>query len=183
MKVAEVLLVKGLTAGQSDAYAYLYDHYASMLYGIILKIVKDPNESENLLQDTFIKIYRHIHSYDPLKGTLATWLINIARNTAIDFHRSSHYKNSRQNQKADSLVNQENEPGLAGLNPDAIGIRELLGQLTLEQQQIIDWIYFHGMTHQEISDQFGIALGTVKTRARNALLKLRKIFQASEINQ
>ncbi|MEP6646384.1 MAG: sigma-70 family RNA polymerase sigma factor, partial [Saprospiraceae bacterium] len=81
-------LILQLQSGDQDSFTLLYDSYSAALFGIIYKIVVDQKESENLLQDCFVKIWQNIQKYDPEKGRLATWLFNIARNTAIDFKRS-----------------------------------------------------------------------------------------------
>jgi len=180
MKAVEFSLIKGLIAGQQDAFVHLYDHYSPMLYGIILRIVPESDEAENLLQDCFVKIFKHINSFDPERGSFSTWLINIARNTALDYRRSSHFKHKLQNQNTDHLVSQEREPVWSSHNPETIGLKELVGQLSPEQRQIIDLLYFEGYTQQEVSDQFSIPLGTVKTRTRSALAALRALFQYHE---
>ena len=88
---AHIHLIDLLRTGDDHAYAALYDAYSPMLFGLILRIVNDRKEAENLLQDCFIKIWRNLDSYDESKGRLATWLNNIARNTAIDFTRSKYF--------------------------------------------------------------------------------------------
>lgn len=172
-------LVERLTEGHNDAFEYLYDHYASMLFGIILKIVPVQEEAENLLQDCFVKIWRHIGSYDENKGRFATWLINLARNTAIDYKRSKSSKIQSKIQNLENIVNSEYPiPGYT-FDPDTLGLRALVATLDTNNRQVIEWMYFEGLTQLEISDLYNIPLGTVKTRARNGLISLRELFTDS----
>ncbi len=168
-------LIALLQQGDNEGYEKLYDNYASMLFGIISRIVRDAEDAENLLQDCFVKIWRNIEQYDASKGRFATWLINIARNTAIDFTRSKIYLQRQKNQAIDNIVS-------IGLNLstmpyiDTIGLRQLVNALTPQCREVIEWMYFDGYTQQEISENFDIPLGTVKTRARMGLVALREYF-------
>ncbi len=169
-------LIGQLKEGNDKAFEYLYDNYAPTLFGIISRIVSEQEQAENLLQDSFVKIWRYIASYDASKGTLATWLINIARNTAIDFTRSRQYSKDSKNQSIDNLVFHE-RPGLSVSVPEeCIGLRELVNKLDPNVKHILEWMYFDGYTQQEIAEEFSIPLGTVKTRARNGLRDLREMF-------
>ncbi len=171
-------LIKQLKEGNDKAFEYLYDHYAPTLFGIINRFVPKQDEAENLLQDSFLKVWRYIASYDSAKGTLATWLINIARNTAIDFTRSRQYSKDSKNQSIDNLVYKPEHSLSVKIPDDCIGLKELVDKLDPDCKQILEWMYFDGYTQQEISDEFDIPLGTVKTRARNGLKELRIMFSS-----
>jgi RNA polymerase sigma-70 factor, ECF subfamily len=157
-------------------YTVLYDRYAAMLFGVIRRIVTDPADAENILQDCFVKIWRNVDSYDANKGKLTTWILNIARNSAIDFTRSKAFSQKNKNQSFDTIVNPSFELGETSTPTDTMDLRRLVNQLSPNCRQIIEWMYFEGYTQQEISEEFGIPLGTVKTRARTALIELRKLF-------
>lgn len=169
-------LIIQLQAGKEEAFARLYDDYSALLFGAILRIVGSRDDAENLLQDCFVKAWQHIDSYDSGKGRLATWLINIARNTAIDFTRSKHFSQKRKNQSLEIFVS--SEPGSAAFQSsvDTLGLRQLLNKLTPNCREVIEWMYFGGYTQQEIAENFGIPLGTVKSRTRKALKELRGFF-------
>jgi RNA polymerase sigma factor (sigma-70 family) len=174
--IPEDQLISRLQAKEEKAFELLYDYYADSLLGIISRIVKEQEEAENLLQDTIIKIWLHIDQYSASKGRLFTWMINIARHTAIN-HLRSH-----QNQKISSIQNQE-----AGVYSEAvsvdpvemnhIGIRETVQQLDKKLKDVIDLIYYLGYTQQEVADRLGMPLGTVKTRTRTALLQMRELLK------
>ena len=169
-------LIGQLKEGNDKAFEYLYDNYAPTLFGIISRIVTQQEQAENLLQDSFVKIWRYIASYDAGKGTLATWLINIARNTAIDFTRSRQFSKDSKNQSIDNLVFPERPSLSVSMPEECIGLRELVNKLDPNVKQILEWMYFDGYTQQEIAKEFSIPLGTVKTRARNGLRDLREMF-------
>lgn len=169
-------LIPSLKAGDGHAFAALYDAYSALLFGIIVRIVRDREEAENLLQDCFVKIWEHAGHYDPARGRLATWLINIARNTAIDFTRSKYYSQKRKNQNLENFVNPETGPASVHLPIETLGLRQVVEKLPPACRQVIEWMYFDGYTQQEIADEFGMPLGTVKSRARLALKELRAIF-------
>ncbi|NOT36603.1 MAG: sigma-70 family RNA polymerase sigma factor [Saprospiraceae bacterium] len=169
-------LVPMLIAGEEEAFTLLYDNYSAMLFGVISRVVDDYQEAQNLLQDCFIKIWKNIESFDEEKGRLATWMINIARHTAIDFTRSKHFSQKRKNQNLDNLVFPVAERISVRHVEDTVGLRQLVEKLPGSCREVIEWMYFEGYTQQEISENFNIPLGTVKTRARIALMELKNAF-------
>ncbi len=174
--ITDEALVMLLRQSDNNGYALLYDHYGAMLYGVIKRIVGTNEDAENILQDCFVKIWRNIDSYDTNKGKLATWLLNIARNTAIDFTRSKAYSQRLKNQNIDNIVSFPAHAYEQAASTDAIGLDRLIQSLSPQCREVIEWMYFEGYTQQEISENFGLPLGTVKTRARMALIELRKYF-------
>lgn len=176
-------LAHSVCQGKEDGFARLYDDYSGLLFGIILRIVGDSEDAENLLQDCFIKVWQNMDQYDPSKGKLATWLINIARNTAIDFTRSKYFNQRLKNQNIENLVGQDREAVVSAAYEDTLGLRQLVEKLSAGCRQIIEWMYFDGYTQQEISDSFDIPLGTVKSRTRSALKELRKYYEIPKLTQ
>ncbi|MCC6724745.1 MAG: sigma-70 family RNA polymerase sigma factor [Saprospiraceae bacterium] len=173
----ELDFVPMLKSGDEQAFALLYDNYSALLFGTILRIVGEQKDAENLLQDCFVKIWQNIERYDPEKGRLATWIINIARNLAIDFKRSKYYAQTQKNQSFNNLVGQDMPHAITQPNTELIGLRQLVEKLPTSCREVIEWMYFEGMTQQEISDAFGIPLGTVKSRNRLAIKHLRAYFE------
>ena len=163
-----------LNEQDNDAFNYLYDHYSGALFTIINQIVPDKDLAGDVLQEVFINIWRKINTYDASKGRLFTWMLNIARNAAIDKIRSKGYRDSRRNQ---SMVETE---GLSmSSNPvvSDVGLKKVLTTLNEDARRLIDLSYFQGFTHEEIAKMLGIPLGTVKTRIRTAIIQLRTMIQ------
>lgn len=166
-------LVNQLQDGSEIALSKLYDIYSSSLYGLVLKIVRDDELAQDILQDCFVKIWRKAQTYSSSKGTFFTWMLNICRNKSIDELR----KHEREREGKDKLANSESYAVLGTeTNVNIIGLKDHISKLSKEQQIIIEYIYFKGYTQQEVSDELGIPLGTVKTRARLAVIELREIF-------
>lgn len=174
---AEEQLVIGLKAGNKKSIEQLYNGYSSALYGIITRIVKFDEIAEDVLQDTFVKIWKNIDQYDATKGRLFTWMVNLAKNLAIDQVRSRQYVNAN---KTDDLQDVTTEvvdlKNHIGLNTDLIGLKQLTRNLKPDHKTIIDLFYFEGLTHVEVAEKLDIPLGTVKTRIRQAILHLRQYF-------
>ena len=155
----------------------LYDMYSGSLYGVIYRIVQHEEIAEDVLQDTFVKIWNSFSLYDPAKGRLFTWMVNLARNLSIDKIRSRDFRNNSKNQDIENNVNVIDEQRSTEINPDLIGVKELVKLLKPEQKSVLDLVYFRGYTHVEASEELGIPLGTVKTRMRMAIITLRKFFK------
>ena len=175
--IPEETLVELLRQQNTKAFGILYDNYSSALYGIILRIVDKQEIAEDVMQDSFVKIWKNFTQYDAAKGRLFTWMVNLARNLAIDKVRSKEFSNSSKNQNLDDIVHFVDFKTNSTPNPDVIGLKKLVDELDPEQKKLIDLLYFGGYTQMEVSEKFGIPLGTVKTRARMAIMNLRKKFE------
>lgn len=170
-----------IRARNQKAFAYLYDNYSQALFGVIDSIINDQEESEDVLQNTFLKIWNNFDSYDASKGRLYTWMLNIARNLAIDSTRSKHEKTKNKIQEATDFVYHKNNLYTEDMAHETIGLKRMVDSLKENQREIIDLSYYQGYTQEEISKKLNIPLGTVKTNVRQALLKLRS-FVKEEIN-
>ena len=168
---SEQELIAALKAREDQAFSYLYDHYSGSLFSIILQIVKSQEIANDVLQEVFVNIWRKMESYDPSRGRLFTWMLNISRNASIDMLRSKSYLNSQKNQEINDNVHRSDQVTQPDI--DSIGLTKFLGKLKPEQRVLIELAYMKGYTHEEIAQIEDIPLGTVKTRIRNALLQLR----------
>ncbi|MDB5272045.1 MAG: polymerase, sigma-24 subunit, subfamily [Chitinophagaceae bacterium] len=155
----------------------LYNNYSSSLYGVIHLIVKKEEYSEEILQDTFLKIWKKIDDYDASKGRFFTWMLNIARNMAIDKLRSKEFKAGNKTDDISSYVDIGDTGYADKHNMDHIGVKDVLNKLPEEHRFLIQKMYFEGYSQSEIAEEFDIPLGTVKTRVRTAMSKLRELFQ------
>jgi RNA polymerase sigma-70 factor (ECF subfamily) len=170
-------LINGLRARDQQAFSYLYDNYSAAVYGVICRIVPEEEAAQDLLQEAFVKVWNNFSSYDPLKGRLFTWLINIARNLSIDHTRSKSFKTDRKNQSLSDSVGKINRQQNSSLNTDLIGLKTFVEKLKTEHREIIDLLYFGGYTQEEVSKELNMPLGTVKTRTRAALQQLRELIR------
>lgn len=176
LTLSEEELVLALRNREKTAVEALYDMYSASLFGVILRIVSDEATAEDVLQETFVKIWHSFSSYSADKGRLFTWMVNIARNLSIDKLRSKDFKNNSKNQGLENNVTSIDEQRNTVYKPELMGIKELVQTLKPEQKSILDLVYFKGYTHVEAADELGIPLGTVKTRLRMAIIELRKHF-------
>lgn len=168
-------IIQGLKRHDKNALSYLYDHYADALLGVISRIVQDQDVAEEILQDAFMRYWERIDQYDAEKGRLFTWMMRIARNLALDKLRS---KGMKQQSKSDSIsdnVYTLDQSQHTESSVDAIGLEEVLNELPEEQRFVVEKLYLEGYTQSEVAETFDIPLGTVKTRLRSAMVKLRKI--------
>lgn len=160
-----------------NGFHHLYDNYSGALYGVILRIVCSKEYTEDVIQDVFVKIWNSIHQYDVSKGRFYTWMINIARNTAIDYLKSKGFQNELKNQPLPDFVYNTAELSKTNEESDFIGLKNVLESLEADKQELINMAYYQGFTQNEISEKLKIPLGTVKTKMRNALMKLKDLLK------
>jgi len=176
VNLSEEELIQRLKRRDESAMAILYDNYSAALYGVILRIVRSEALAEDVMQESFVKIWTSFEQYEVEKGRLFTWIINIARNTAIDKIRSKQYRVSAKTKAIeDSPVS--NMQSSYDVKPEHLGLKEIVAKLTPDQKQIIDMMYFDGYTQSEVAEELAIPLGTVKTRCRAAIKMLIKLFR------
>jgi RNA polymerase sigma factor (sigma-70 family) len=174
--LSEEELIEALRQREKIAAEALYDMYSSSLFGVIIRIVQNNEMAEDLLQETFVKIWNSFASYSSDKGRLFTWMVNIARNLSIDKIRSKDYKNQTKNYELDLNVTSIDANRNTVYKPELLGVKDLVNKLKPEQKVILDLVYFKGYTHLEAADELSIPLGTIKTRLRMAIIQLRRYF-------
>lgn len=159
------------------AFTVLYDMYAKSLFAVISVLIKNTEETEDVLQEVFVKIWKNLDSYNENKGRFYTWIINIARNTSIDRLRSKNFNISQKNLSLDNFVNLLEDNNKLINKVDGIGLHEFIKRLKPKCIQIIDLLFFKGYTQQEAADELEIPLGTVKTHNRNCMNDLRNYLK------
>ncbi|TYB73917.1 sigma-70 family RNA polymerase sigma factor [Bizionia gelidisalsuginis] len=169
----EIEIVELLKNGDKKAMTLLYNNYSSALLGVIKKVVSDNDLAQDVLQESFIKVWKNAKSYNPEKAKLFTWLYRIAYNSAIDKVRSTNNKSQKEIQIEDSNVYKLTTNCL---NQDTLDIKKHLSSLDLKYQIVINALFFEGMTQQEASDELEIPLGTIKSRLKIGLRELKKIY-------
>jgi len=169
-------LIHLLRQQSREAFNYLYRQYGGVLYGVIYKVIGDEQTSQDVLQDVFVKIWNNVAQYNSQKGRLYTWMINIARNAAIDKLRSKGEIMKSKIHTGENVVDKLEQNLKTEQSTDTIGLRKMVAGLKPEYEAIISLAYFNGFTLDEISKTLQIPLGTVKTRMRTAIQKLREIY-------
>ncbi len=170
-------LIIALQNKDQNAFKSIYDMYSENVYGIVNTILKDDTLSEEVLQDVFIKIWNKAPLYSEKKGRFFTWILNIARNAAIDKTRSKSYKNITQNLTIDSFVDILEDKTNFVSKIDSIGIKKYIQSLEPICKKVIDLLFFKGFTQKETAEELDIPLGTVKTRNRICIDKLKKTLE------
>ena len=182
-------LMARVAARDSAAFELLYDRHAPVVLGVVVKIVGDRAVGEEVLQDTYWRLWTQAASYDPAKGPLRPWLFSIARRLALDVLRrqSVRPQPARDESEARRL---ETAPAPGDDVPTAVGdtlaaaqLRDALGELSAEQRRVLELAYFGGLTRQEIAHATNTPLGTVHTRARLGLQNLRAKLETSGTNK
>ena len=161
------------------AFETLYDRYGNMVYSVSLRVLGDVHAAEDVAQEVFLRLWRKPQHYDTARGRFVTWLMSVTRNKAIDERRSRGRRQRRETlpelELEDTLASDDSDDPAATalLTEERHAIREALSGLPPEQRRAIELAYFGGYTQQEISDALGQPLGTVKTRIRLGMQKLR----------
>ena len=167
------VLVSHFQSKDMKAFEKLYAMYSENICGVINTIVKNTDLAEEICQDVFMKAWNNAESYNASKGRFFTWIMNIARNAAIDELRSKSNKNSKQNLSSDFFVDILESKDDLNSQMDTIGIQNLLKNLKEKCVQIIELLYFKGYTQKEAAEELEIPVGTVKTRNRNCISQIR----------
>ncbi|MDX2153253.1 MAG: sigma-70 family RNA polymerase sigma factor [Bryobacteraceae bacterium] len=170
-------LAARLVRRDADALSVLYDRYAGVVYSVLLRIVRDTAVAEDLAQETFLRVWNGIHQYDSERGSLAAFVLTVARNRGIDYLRSREHRLAGKS----VAIPADDHPVLAVEGASALEqqqlvrrVRGALEALSPSHRTVIELAYFGGLSHSEMSEQLGQPLGTVKTWVRNALRVLRE---------
>src|SRR5215813_14176559 len=172
-----IALVQRVATGDQSALAALYDATNRLVYGLVLRVLGDMSSAEEVLLDVYTQVWRQAGSYDASRGAPLAWLTTIARSRAIDRLRSG-WQDQRRKESLDVLG--DAPAGTASPEETAAEserqrlVREALNLLTPEQREVIELAYYSGLSHSEIAEKLKQPLGTVKTRTRLGMMKLRE---------
>jgi RNA polymerase sigma-70 factor, ECF subfamily len=174
-------LMARVARGDTAAHEALYDRYCSAVMGLSLRITGDRAAAEEIVQETFWRVWRKADSFQAQRGAFTSWFFSIVRNLSIDVLRRRRMQ-ARPTSEPEEIVEQIPDPAADVAEVAWLGIRHrqvqaAIATLPLEQRDVIEWAYFRGMTHQEIAQTTGEPLGTIHTRARLGLQKLREALQ------
>ncbi len=171
----DATLFRRIADGDASAFASVYDRYATFVHSVALRILADPEEAHDVLQQVFLTLHEKAHRYDPALGAPPAWLGTLARNRALDRVRALKTRQQcldRLCEEAGADSRTAPEPGL--LSDEISHLRAAVSELPAEQRSALELAYFGGLTQQEIADKLSEPLGTVKARIRRGLLKLRE---------
>ncbi len=170
------IVLRLLQQRDQEGMRQLFQHYGGALLSIIDPVVRQPEVSEEVLHDVLLKIWENIGAYDAEKSRLFTWMARIARNAAIDRIRSKSFRKQSKTEAFDVSVRSHNELSQTP-SMDHIGVSKLLTSLDDNHRSIIELLYLRDFTQSEAAEELGLPLGTIKTRARRAILQLRTLLQ------
>jgi len=173
-------MMSRVAQGDEDFLAELYDRTSRMVYGLALRILGDPNSAEDITLEVYMQVWRTAESYDAGRGTVEAWLVTLVRSRAIDWLRSRPARSQQVEHPLENLsVLQDTRPNpeLASIESARARVVEgALAALPADQRQIIELAFFAGMSHNEIARQTDLPLGTVKTRIRLGMLRMRELL-------
>jgi len=174
----ELHLLAQIQAGSEDALLELHSRYANLVYSVAYRVLNDSMSAEEVTQDAFMRLWNKSYTYDPEKGRFTTWLLTVTRRLAIDLIR----QRQRREPKSGMLFMDE-DPSLWENILTAEGggdlrrtLRSVMDELPVEQRELIELVYFYGMSHSDLAETLDIPLGTVKTRIRLGMQKLRQAW-------
>ena len=166
-------LIRRMAGGDRDAFSAFYDAYAPLAFGLIRRILRSETEAEEVLQELFWEIWQSADAYDPKRGSPEAWVVVRARSRGIDRVRSMR-------KRGEMPTADPQEPGgdPAVSAEERAVVRGVLAELPPNQREVIELAYFHGLTQAEISERLRQPLGTVKTRMRLGMEKLRSLMES-----
>ena len=175
-------LLRLIARSQENALSELYDRYSRLVFSVALNTLGDPERAEEVTQDVFERVWEKAKTYSAEQGRVATWLASIARHRSIDLFRQArshreYLQMSWQEAEAIDLPDGQNVEWEVDLAQRQHRIRLAMAQLPPEQKQALGLAFFQGLSHPEIADALGAPLGTVKTRIRLGMQKLRLLLQ------
>lgn len=177
LRLSEDKLIEGLQNMDGSAMSALYRMYSDSLYRVISTIVIIEEVAQDLLQETFIKIWKSFKQYDPVKGRLYTWMARLARNISIDYLRSVNHRNYTVSENLVESTKQIDQKFQVSYNPDLIGVKDMTNILNEDQRVALDLIYFKGYTHVQAAEELDITVGILRSRLQSSIAELRRTFK------
>jgi RNA polymerase sigma-70 factor (ECF subfamily) len=171
------LSVDLIRARDEKGLAFLYDNYANATLGIIVRIIYSREHAEEILQQTFLKVWTKIESYDPNRSTFFTWLARIARNTAIDHKRLKKYENNNMTESLDINWNGHHTSD----DFSGIDVEKITNSMDKKYKEVLDCVYLLGHSHIEASELLELPIGTVKSRLRKSISIMRESLKNEKV--
>jgi RNA polymerase sigma-70 factor, ECF subfamily len=166
-----------VAGGDQDAFAALYDRLAPVVYGVARRVLRDPAQAEEVAQEVFIEVWRQASRFDAARGSVRTWALTITHRRAVDRVRSEQAHRTRQTRAVATEVSVDDTPEDRAIESEHRRMAQLaMAGLTDVQREALELAFYDGLTHVQIAEELGIALGTVKTRIRDGLIRLRTLM-------
>ena len=178
--IPDSVLIERMLSGDEAALSTIYDRYSAMLFGALMRILRDKQAAEEVLQDLFLQLWRNASQFDPTRGSLAGWLLVSGRNRAISRLRGRANREILEEKEglfADTFLSAQNIEEEVSRTELRQRLTTALFKLPTEQRQAVELAYFEGPTQSEIASRTGSPLGTVKTRVRTAMQSLKQILR------
>jgi RNA polymerase sigma-70 factor (ECF subfamily) len=174
------VLMTRIAAGDEDALTQLYDSTSRMVYGLALRILGDSSVAEEVMMEVYLQVWRTVKTYDPGRGKVSSWLVSLTRSRSIDALRSRRARQTN----FESSIDEISDPRDMRSGPERLSIetsqthiiQKAFAELPEDQRRAIELAYFSGLTHSEIAAHIGSPLGTVKTRIRLGMVRLRELL-------
>jgi RNA polymerase sigma-70 factor (ECF subfamily) len=168
-------LLRLASRGDQQAFAKLYDATAARVFGLALRIVRDPAQAEEVAQEAFLEIWRTASRFDPALGSAQAWMLTIVHRKSVDRVRSAEAATRRDHRYHDQnqAVDHDSTADAAHASMEARRVRNAMGSLTAVQREALELAYFGGYTHTEVASMLDLPVGTAKTRIRDGLIRLR----------
>lgn len=161
--------------GDDAAFAKVYDILAGRVYGMVLRVLRDPSQSEEVTQEVLVEVWRQASRYSPDRGSVRGWVLTVAHRRAVDRVRSAQASTAREEKVGRSAAVREFDEVVEAVEHrmETEQVRRALDVLTELQREAVQLAYYGGYTHREVSEFLGVPLGTIKTRLRDGLIRLR----------
>ena len=162
-------LIRRLTLGDHQALGEFYDLYAGLVNGLAIRILRDRTEAEDVVQEVFVQVWRQAARFDPSRGSPEAWICTMARTRALDRLRR---RTSRREEPEEAAPGSTEAPK----TEEALAVRKAMDALSADQRKALELAYYEGLTQSEIAERLGEPLGTIKTRIRTAMIRLRDVL-------
>lgn len=172
-------LLAQVARGDHAAFEALYNQVSGPVYGIVRKVLRDPAQSEEVAQEVMLDIWRTASRFDAAKGSALAWMMTIAHRRAVDRVRAENAAAAREQKLAPGPVTGDDVAELAEAALDRQRVRRCLGTLTALQAEAIKLAYYGGYTYPQVAGLLGVALGTIKTRIRDGLIRMRDCMEVT----
>jgi RNA polymerase sigma-70 factor (ECF subfamily) len=181
--MTDSVLIAGVVKRDRKSFDLFYERYAQIIFNLCVRILRDEAEAQDVLQEIFLQIWREAERFDASRASVKTWLFTIARSRSLDRYRSRKTVTKRlEEQTEDKLQQIPDKVDLQGASVTQQYVLSALNRLSSEQRLVLELSYYEGLTQEEIAEKLQEPLGTIKSRIRAALIKLRSLFSGEDTN-